>query len=90
MQQESVFDISPWSLDKLGIEDLLPSMQALDISPSIERLRNFLPVLSSIGLDSISQDPVLISSPVALYLGGISILVGGLILCCTSLVQVRI
>ena len=65
VQQQSVFDISPGTFDKAGIQHFLPSVQALHISPSIQVLSNLLPVLAAIEPDSFGEFLILSLSPVA-------------------------
>jgi hypothetical protein len=72
VQQESIFNISPRSLNQRRVEHLLPSMKALNIRPSLETLSNFLPVLTTVDPDSFSQLRVFTFSPVPFHLGVIS------------------
>jgi len=72
VQEESIFYVSPRSLNQRRVEHLLPSMKALNISPSLQTLCNFLPVLTTVDPDGLSQLRVFSFGPVPFHLGVIS------------------
>jgi len=55
VKDHSVFFLSPRSFYEAWVEDLLPSVEALDISPAWEVLSDLLPVLASMTLDCICK-----------------------------------
>ena len=89
VQQQSILDVSPWTFDESGVENLLPPMEALDISSSSESLGDLLPVLASIDFDCLCKLLVLALSPVALDFHRAMVL-SSLVLCWASLVEMRI
>ena len=60
-----IFFAAPRTLDHHWVENLLPPMQALHVSPVRKVLCNFLPVLGSILVDQFSELFVLIFVPVS-------------------------
>lgn len=95
-QEQAILNIGPWALDKLWVKDLLPSMEALHISPAIKRLGNLLPVAAAVGVHGLCELAILRFCPVAFDL-----LVGAaasarwhvlrfLIFGWTSLIQMRV
>ena len=69
LQQKSIFNIGPRSFDEVWVEDLLPPVQALHISPTVNGLSNLLPVLSLVDLDSFSELLVFNLGPMSLDFG---------------------
>lgn len=91
VEQQPVLDVRPGPLDQLGIQDFLPSVQALHVRPSMQRLGDLLPVLAAIEPNGLGQFLVFFLSPVAFNfrpnaIGVLRLLVLGR----ASLVQVRI
>lgn len=80
-EHQLVFVLGPGTLHQLRVKHLLPTVEALDISAPLEALRNLLPVLTVVFLDSLRQLLVLFGCPVALVsailvLGGPSLVNG--------------
>jgi hypothetical protein len=73
VEDESILLFGPRALDKARVQNLLPSMQALDISSSIQGLSNFLPILTSVSFDCFSEHIVFLFGPVAF---GVRTLIG--------------
>lgn len=67
-QQKSVFDLGPWAFNQSWIEDFLPSVEALDVSSSGERLRDLFPIFAAIYSYRLCQFLVLLLCPMAFYL----------------------
>ena len=63
----------PWPLDQLWMEDLLPSVEALYISPSLQALCNFLPILVIVFSYRNNKLSILPFSPVT-FVGAILVL----------------
>ena len=72
MQQEPIFDVHPRTLDQRRIEHLLPSVQTLDISPTLEIFSYLLPIFASIDPDSFSELLIFCFCPVPLDFGVIA------------------
>ena len=68
MKKQSIFDISPRTLDKRRIEHLLPAVQALDVRTALKALGDLLPIFTGVLSDGLSQKLVLLGRPVALCL----------------------
>ena len=69
VQHHLVFVFSPRSLDETRIQDLLPSVQTLHVSPPGQLLGDLLPVLASVLLHCVRQLLILFLSPVAFAVG---------------------
>ena len=54
-----VLELSPRSLDELRVEDLLPSMQALDVSPALQFAGDLLPAFAFVTLDRLLKALIL-------------------------------
>ena len=63
-KKESIFNLSPWSLNKCRIKYLLPSMKTLHISPPTQSFSYLLPVFTTIDSHSFGQLFVFLLSPV--------------------------
>lgn len=91
VQKKSVLDVSPGSLYQVGVEYLLPPMQALHIGPPLQRLSNLLPVLAAIDPDSLLELLVLLLGPVPLDFAAQAVdVLGLLVLGWPSLVELRV
>jgi len=66
LQDQAIFIFSPGPFDQARVQNLLPPMQALHISPPRQGLRYFLPVLASVLVDCIFKHFVFLFRPVAL------------------------
>lgn len=64
-QHQLIFSLSPRSFNEIRIEYLLPSVEALYVSPSRKRLGNFLPVLTALLFDSFSEHHIFCLSPMS-------------------------
>lgn len=69
MEEQSILDVGPGTFDERGIENLLPPVQALDVSSTVEGLRDLLPVLASIDPHCLSEFLVLDFGPMPLNFG---------------------
>jgi len=69
MEKKSILDVGPWTFDKRRIQNLLPSVETLNISPAVEGFGDLLPVLSSIDPHGLSKFLVLDFGPMTLNLG---------------------
>lgn len=67
VQDKSIFLISPGTFNKAGIQDLLPSMEALHVGSPVKWLCYPLPVSATVLLHCIAQSVVFIFSPVTLH-----------------------
>ena len=54
-----VLELSPRSLDELRVKDLLPSMQALDVSPALQLAGDLLPAFAFVTLDRLLKALIL-------------------------------
>ena len=89
MKQKSVFDVSPWTFDEVGVQHFLPSVEALDVCATLETLGDLLPALAAVCHDSFGKLLVLLFGPMTFdfHVGATKRLLL-LILRRTSLVQV--
>lgn len=55
-EHHSVFLFGPRTFDKAGVENLLPPMQTLHVSPAREILSNFFPVFLVVPRDRVGQN----------------------------------
>lgn len=90
MEQQTIFNISPRSLDQSRVEDLLPPMKALHISPSRQALCYSLPVLALVLFHCFGKHVVFLFSPMAFLLDPRTNVLLLLILGGSSLVQVGV
>ena len=65
-QDEGVFLDAPGPFDEVRVQDLLPPVQALHVSPPVEALGDLLPVPAPVLGDRDGELPVLFPGPVAL------------------------
>ena len=65
VQEKAIFDVSPRPLDKRGVEDLLPPVQALYICPAAKALGDLFPVFAAVLLDGFSELFIFWFCPVA-------------------------
>lgn len=72
-KQHAILHVSPRSLDQGGVQDLLPSVEALDVSPADEFLGNPLPWLAAILCNCLCQELVFLFCPVALHLASFGV-----------------
>jgi hypothetical protein len=83
LEHGSVFFFGPGALDQARIQDLLPAMQALDVSAPREIFSDLFPVLLVVADHCVSQEQVL-------HLGPVSFSRSILILGWANFVQMRI
>ena len=66
MQKKSILDVGPWTFYESRVQNLLPSVETLNISSTIQGFRNLLPIFPAIDPDSLSKFLVLDFSPMTL------------------------
>ena len=64
-QHQLVLFFAPRPFDQTRVEDFLPPMQTLNISPAFEGLSNFLPVPSPINFDCLCQLVIFLLRPMS-------------------------
>ena len=74
-QYELVFLLGPGTFDQIWIEHLLPSMQALNIGPSVQTLGDFLPIFALIFVNGSGEFLVFFGRPMA-FVGSVLVLCG--------------
>jgi hypothetical protein len=87
-KDETVFLFGPRSLDKAWVQNLLPPVQALDVCPTRKGFSDFLPVSSAVPINCISEDVVLLLSPMALHQAIFTL--SFLVFSGTTLIQMRL